>query len=649
MRTSGFIRGLGVVVLMVSGFPASADFRPPSVPVVACDPFFSIWMPNENPTLADSENWFGARQPIKIMLELDGREYRLFGGPLPVVDNPREADLPALHFVGCEVRPLTSVFRFSEPGGYEAELLFRTAKIPTDLDLFSTPVVYGEVKTKGAKSVRTRVVISEDLARNGGGDSMKRIEGEIAACPAYAWGKRRQRPLSMCGDEVRCDWGWAWCVNGESVGAEAHFLLAYDDIVSLEFLDEPLLAWWRRGGKSFRKMLAERWNDFDETVRRVDAFDRDFSNRMQMVGGDKYCTLAALAFRQSFAACKLVAGKDGEPLYFSKENTSNGSMGTVDVFYPQFPLLLLENPVLATATLKPILVYATSGKWPYPYAPHDVGTYPWGDGQTYAFDPTEPTSEAQKAKDSLRMPVEECGNMLISLDALAQDTGDVSLADEYWGTISGWSDYLERFGFDPGDQLCTDDFAGHLSHNANLSIKSILAFAAYADLANRLGKTDVAERFRGLAEAAVPKWLKAADGGAHGGYRLAFDQPGTWSMKYNLVWDRVLGFDLFPGEVAKREMSVYRRMARPFGIPLDGRREYAKVDWLFWCATMTGVRADLDFVTALVYRYADETPDRNPFPDWYFANNGRVRGFLGRSVIGGVFMPAYAAERRNRR
>jgi len=390
-------------------------------------------------------------------------------------------------------------------------------------------------------------------------------------------------------------------------------------------------------------MLTEAARDYARCREKAAAFDRSFAARAEKTGGAKYAKLAALAYRQSFAACKLVCGKDGKPLYFSKENTSNGSIGTVDVFYPQLPLLLLESSALTRATLAPIMIYASSGKWPYDYAPHDVGTYPWGNGQTYNYRANLPV-DRQPKEDAARMPVEECGNMLISLCAYTQRSGDASLVGEYWTTVTKWVRYLEKFGFDPGNQLCTDDFAGHLAHNANLSIKSIMAFAAYARLAERLGKKEEAAKYLALAKESVPRWIEAAKGGAHGGYRLAFDQPGTWSLKYNLVWDRVLGFNLFPAEVAEREMEVYRRVIRPFGLPLDSRSEYGKVDWEFWVASLTGRRADMDFITDAIYRYADETPDRNPFPDWHWTNNGRVRGFLGRSVIGGVFMPMLAAE-----
>ncbi len=656
-KESNMKKILSCMVLAAVAASVSADFRPPSVPVVSCDPFFSIWSPSEDPTDSDTEIWFGAKQPICISVELDGRTYRIMGGKAALDARNRGGDLPALRCTKCEVRPLTSLFEFSDGAGRTVSLECMTAKFVDELDVFSRPVAYFTVKASGAAKVKVSAFISPALATNVDTDwkpnekewgppipwHMERRDSEIAGMKAYALGKVRQKALAMCGDRVRCDWGWAWIVNPESEGPETHFLLAYDDIASLEFLGDTLQAWWRRAGKPFKEMLTEAARDYARCREKAAAFDRSFAARAEKTGGAKYAKLAALAYRQSFAACKLVCGKDGKPLYFSKENTSNGSIGTVDVFYPQMPLLLLESSALTRATLAPIMIYASSGKWPYDYAPHDVGTYPWGNGQTYNYRANLPV-DRQPKEDAARMPVEECGNMLISLCAYTQRSGDVSLAGEYWATVTKWVRYLEKFGFDPGNQLCTDDFAGHLAHNANLSIKSIMAFAAYARLAERLGKKEEYAKYLALAKESVPKWIEAAKGGAHGGYRLAFDQPGTWSLKYNLVWDRVLGFNLFPAEVAEREMETYRRVIRPFGLPLDSRSEYGKVDWEFWVASLTGRRADMDFITDAIYRYADETPDRNPFPDWHWTNNGRVRGFLGRSVIGGVFMPMLAAE-----
>ena len=355
----------------------------------------------------------------------------------------------------------------------------------------------------------------------------------------------------------------------------------------------------------------------------------------------------ALAWRQSFAACKLVAGPGGDLFYLSKENGSNGCIGTVDVFYPQLPLLLYTSSELTRATLRPILEYASSDKWNYDYAPHDLGQYPLATGQVYSMG-TDPKT-GKPYGDADRMPVEECGNMLIALAALAQKEGNANFAEKWWPTVTKWAEYLKRFGFDPGDQLCTDDFAGHLAHNANLSLKSILALRSYAMLVEmreraRGESSDESDRLKLDSLIMSMQWVKAAKGGRDGATRLAFDQPGTWSLKYNLVWDRVLGFGLFPDAVVRGELAAYWSLANEFGVPLDSRKTYTKSDWTLWCAAMAERREEFDELVAGVYRFADETPSRVPLSDWYeTVGEGKMVGFLARSVVGGFLMPMLTA------
>ena len=121
--------------------------------------------------------------------------------------------------------------------------------------------------------------------------------------------------------------------------------------------------------------------------------------------------------------------------------------------------------------------------------------------------------------------------MLVCLGALSHLEGNADFASAWWPTVTKWAEYLTRFGFDPGNQLCTDDFAGHLAHNANLAIKSLMGLAAYARMAEMRGEAQTAAQYRARVKDLVPKWLEAAKGGRCGGYRLAYDQPDSWSMK----------------------------------------------------------------------------------------------------------------------
>ena len=605
--------------------------RPPAVPLVTCDPFFSVWSPHDRQTDGETTHWASWKtQPLNVVLEADGKVYRLCG--------TEPADAPALEQVACEVRPLTTVVRYVGADGLCATLEFLTAKDPSDLDAFSRPVTYLTASVEGADDWKLRASFGPNICREDESAAVATNALTVAGHSAVRLGRVEQNPLGSSGDTVRCDWGYAWTVD-----CGDHFILAYDDVKSIRWFDRDLPAYWRRDGKSFEKMLEDAVGAYVAVRERAQAKDAALLAAFRRRGGEKYARLCALAWRQSFAACKLVTAPDGELFYFSKENGSNGCIGTVDVLYPQLPLLLYTSAELTRATLRPILEYASSDKWNYDYAPHDLGQYPLATGQVYSMG-TDPKTGKPHA-DADRMPVEECGNMLIALAALAQKEGNANFAEKWWPTVTKWAEYLRRFGFDPGDQLCTDDFAGHLAHNANLSLKSILALRSYAMLVEmreraRGEPSDGSDRLKLDSLIMSMQWVKAAQGGRDGATRLAFDQPETWSLKYNLVWDSVLGFDLFPDEVFRVETAAYVRFANKFGVPLDSRKTYTKADWTMWCAAMADNREEFDSLVAGVYRFADETPSRVPLSDWYeTVGEGKMVGFLARSVVGGFLMP----------
>ena len=636
---------------------ANAAFRPPAVPLVSVEPHFSVWSAADCLYDVDTTHWGGAKQPLAVLLDADGVTYRLCGK-----GSGSDRILPVLPQVSCKVGATVTAYRFADGKGLSAAVDFATPRMADDLDVFSRPVTYMTVRVSGAKSWNVRASITGAWATNDDKAEMVWATNTVAGVRDVSVGRKEQIPFSVRGDRKRANWGYVHlvgpidgraCSPNASAAAPARrpcreiaFLLAYDNVKSVRFFGTELVDWWARGGKTFGAMLAEAVADAFALEARCREFDAAFRRDMERIGGGKYADMAELAWRQSFAACKFVANADGEPFMFSAENGSGGMIGTTDVFYPQFPHLLATSLVLAKATLAPTCIYAASADWPYAYAPHDLGLFPVAEGQYYGMKRGQ--SVGGGTDDTYRMPVEECGNMLILLAAVSKAEGRAAFAARWWNEVTKWAEYLVQFGYDPGNQLCTDDFAGHLAHNANLSVKSIVALASYALMAEMRGENDVAEKYRKAARDMVPKWMEAAKGGAHGGTRIAFDLPGTWSLKYNLVWDRVLKLGLFPPSVAESELRAYRALELPYGVPLDCRKTYTKADWLVWCGALTGKREDLEFACGGIHRFLCETPDRIPFCDWYFADSRLFCGFMARSVVGGVFMPLLAESSARR-
>ena len=407
----------------------------------------------------------------------------------------------------------------------------------------------------------------------------------------------------------------------DNQGKSGYVMLGYDDIYSIEYFYERRMAYWKHNGQvSIFDAFERAQASYPSLMKRCRAFDQQLMADAEKAGGRKYAELLALTYRHSITAHKLLTDKEGNLLFLSKENHSNGCINTVDLTYPSAPLYLIYNTELMKGMLNSIFYYSESGRWNKPYPAHDLGTYPIANGQLYGED----------------MPIEEAGNMILVTTAISMMEGNANYASKYWETLSTWANYLIENGLDPENQLCTDDFAGHLAHNANLSAKAIMAIAGYGEMARMLGKETTANKYIETAKRLAIEWEKMAFDDDH--YKLAFDKPGTWSQKYNLIWDKVFNMNIFPQKVFDTEIPFYLTKQNKYGLLLDSRAQYTKSDWVLWSACMSPDDATFQKFIDPIYTYANETTSRVPISDWHDTNTGKMMNFKARSVVGGYYM-----------
>jgi hypothetical protein len=670
-----------LAVVLCTSLSFSQSVRVPAVPLVTHDPYFSIWSMTDKLTDGPTRHWTGALQPLTGLVRIDGQVFRWMGR------SPRST--PAIQQSGLTISATRTTYSFDDRG-VKLDVSFLSPLLPDDLDLMSRPISYVTMTVTATDGASHKVQILFDvspvLAVDSPTQQVTWSRSRLQGMNVLRASDFQQPVLEKSGDDLRIDWGSVLLAVPDQPGATTatqrldvvestlasgkpileddldmprrasegsvlaaqfdlgdvgatptsrYLLLGYDDLYSIEYMKRWMLPYWRRKGMSIGDLLDTARREYDAVDRRAREFDDRLLADLRQVGGEVYAELAILAFRQTIAAHKLVVDIDGQPMLFPKENFSNGCISTVDVIYPSSPFFLLFNPELLKAQLRPLMEYMRTGRWRFPFAPHDLGTYPKANGQVYG---------AGERSQEDQMPVEESGNMLIMFAALAKIENSVDFVNRYWPELEQWAEYLQQAGMDPVSQLSTDDFAGHLGHNANLSIKAILGLAGYATLAEQTNRKGEAAKYRDLAREMAGRWVELANDGDH--FRLAFDKPGTWSQKYNLVWDRVLDLNVFPPSVARTEVHFYEAHLNQFGLPLDSRSAYTKLDWEVWTATLTENRKDFAELIAPLGRFITDSPSRVPLTDFYWTTDGKQEAFQARSVVGGVYLPLLSDHER---
>jgi Glutaminase A six helical-hairpin domain/Domain of unknown function (DUF5127)/Domain of unknown function (DUF4964) len=662
-------------IMVQSIFPQGTIMRPPAIPLISGDPYFSIWSFTNDPADDYTRHWTGTTMSIFSMVRIDGKSYRILGNNID--------SLPKLDLKETVVNPTQTIYIF-KGAGIELKLLFTTPLLPDSLNLISEDGTYitWQVSSIDGSHHNVSVYIdnSAELCLNTPEQDVTWGRMKVNNAVVMRMGSKDQPILEKKGDNLRIDWGYVYLVSPESqdpksvivsaeiarwgfirndslpdeddfnsprpgndgwpvqafcfdlgnVGPglkEVYSLLAYDEIYPIEYFHRRLTAYWKRNGKTIGDVIEDRINNYNSLMNQCETFDKNLVSKLAEKGGKDYASICSLAYRQVFTAHKLAVDIDGTPMLFPKEDFSNGCISTVDVIYPSAPFFMYFNPRLLQALLTPVYTYAEMPRWKFPFAPHDLGTYPKADGQVYG---------GREKFEVDQMPVEESGNMIILTYGLCREENSPQFAIDHWESIEKWTKYLKKEGLDPANQLCTDDFTGHLAHNTNLSVKAIVALGCFSKICEMAGKETEANEYQALAREYAKKWGQMALDKDH--YKLAFDKPGTWSMKYNLVWDKLFHLGLFSQNVYNKELSFYKTHLNKYGLPLDNRANFTKPEWMTWVASLYNNKQDFEDYMHTIVEYLNDTADRVPFSDWFDTKTARKDGFQARSVVGGIFI-----------
>lgn len=643
----------------------------PAVPLIACDPYFSVWSFSDKLYEDVPRHWTGFCHPITGSVTIDGEEYIFMGSKRhnPYMGTASMCDyrlLPnCMEQTGLTVTPLKTMYTF-ENEKILLSVSFMTPLFLDDLKLMSRPVSYMSYKiiskddkehelsvyidvssllcVNEAENIVTASYIENGICFDSGNSDMLKRRGDDIR---ISWGRvclaardgefgivkdhiKRQGKLLNSIDEknfkISETYPAMYCVQkfGNVKTADNFVCFAYDDVYSLKYYGKNIKAYYQKDGQTFEQALEQALSDFEKLDKKADEFDRELLKKAEAISED-YAKIVSISYRQAIAAHKL-AWTGNKAVFVSKECFSNGCAATVDVTYPSIPLFLIYNADLVEYMLNPIFDLAEGEYWNLPFAPHDAGQYPLIYGQEYG------RTEAGLNPD-YQMPVEECGNMILCVAAVCKKKNSTYLAEKHFDVLNKWANYLKQFGFDPGNQLCTDDFAGHLAHNSNLAVKAIMALAAWGMILKSMGKAD---EFTEVAKEFARKWKDAAFENDH--YRLAYDRENTWSIKYNLVWDRLFKLGIFDEDIFGTEIKYYKTKMNEYGLPLDVRNLYTKSDWQMWSTCLTNDKEYTEMIVSCMAKMLAETADRVPFTDCYFTHNARKKGFQNRTVQGGLFI-----------
>lgn len=641
-------------------------------PLFVKDPYFSVWANEELTNEHYPVFWTGDTKIMQGYVTIDGKKMFFLG--------KGQGGFRQTHI---ETKGFVTECLF-ESDILNLRLQYVSPLLLDELDVLSCPVCYLRYEAEWKQLVQKATIhfeLEERVTYNVCRDieRKEKMMGTVTAFEGFECaviGLRRQLPLSLAQDTQAPDWGY-WYLSGETCSVEERkertyacavntlrdrgfFMIAMDDIVSVNYFGRPLTGYYFRDGKTICDALQESYERADEIYEKCRSVYQSYENEWSRFGTE-YVHICNAALIQTIGAHKLVRDYiTGKTLFLSHECGSCACTGTLDVSYPSSPLFLKYNPELVRGMLYPIFEFAHKKVWTYPFAPHDVGVYPLVYGQYYALRcgthkyakslwyekeiftlPKVYTDLVNKDYYDFekQMPVEESANVLILVYAAYCQDGSKDLMEQEFPILKQWADYLTANGKYPEKQLSTDDFCGRKANNINLTIKASVALAAFANICEALdmdGKSymDAAKELSATVESFGEQFKHLP--------ATYDDNDDTYSLKYNLAFDLFFKFGLFSEKTYQKEAECYTKHMERYGVRLYSDINSTKSDWLVFVSCFKNDETYRTSIYRTIERYMRETQHRVPFPDWYDVEVSDKREsslFRNRTVQGGVFIP----------
>ncbi len=661
--------------------PTFNPIRPPAVPLAVRSPYLSAWLETDNLPGTWPTFWTGRVNAMAGIARIDGTSYVFMGNPALPGANP----FPTMRQLSLTVTATKSTFVL-EQAGVEIKIEFFSPVEPGDLRRQAMPLSYISTTARAVDGNAHQVSLYFDISGEWAyGDSGAQItwnettigtgaarlisltntpatptvlaeENDTALWGTITWTSARRAGLTyqIGADSVvraqvvdngvltnTVDSNQPRAINdhwpvfafnldlGDVRTAAAPMVISIGHIrePAVSYLETPLPPLWKTYFAAWQDMVAFFHRDFAGASLRSHKLDKRIAGDARRAGGEQYAGLLAISLRQAYAGTELVS-RNGKPWAFLKEISSDGNVSSIDVTYPCMPAFLYADPAYLGLILAPMLDYAENGGWPKPFAEHDLGS-------------SYPNASGHNDGNEEDMPVEESANMLIMCAAYLQRSNVKSaaaFATAHYAILKKWSDYLVGNALDPNLQNQTDDFTGFIAHSVNLALKGIVGIGAMSIVANTVGNTADAAYYLGVARDYITQWVTKSTDASGEHLKLAYDQDGTWSLKYNGYADKLLGLNLIPKKAAAAEAKWYLSRTNTYGVPLDLRHTYTKSDWEMWTAAWLKDEPGITSVLIqALFEFANTTPSRAPFPDWYDTVNDTRQGFVARPVVGGHF------------